>query len=211
MSEFLVDIRNMELDEIDPADLAPIISSAGVPIITVPRDENDKDEDEDKDRDEDEDKEEDKDENEDEDEDGSMPGLQADKSSTEDLLGGSESDSEVGWRASRPENEEYDLGFDPSSNTWPREYRYHNSEPEDILERLDQQVKDLLKIMEVKMGWPAVYRYEDDVILTEGLENISVMEDKLSKIILSLKERINRAQRTKARILQLVSEDETND
>ena len=61
------------------------------------------------------------------------------------------------------------------------------------------------------MGWPAVYRYEDDMILTEGLENISVMEDKLSKIILSLKGKVNRAQRTKARILQLVSEDETND
>ena len=61
------------------------------------------------------------------------------------------------------------------------------------------------------MGWPAVYRYEDDMILTEGLENISVMEDKLSKIVLSLKEKINRAQRTKARILHLVTEDETND
>ena len=128
MSEFLVDIRNMELDEIDSADLAPIISSAGVPIITVPRDENDKDEDEDKDRNEDEDKEEDKDRNKDEDEDGSMPGLQADKSSIEDLLGNSDSDSEAGWRASRPEDEENDLGFDPSSNIWPREYRYHNAE-----------------------------------------------------------------------------------
>ena len=61
------------------------------------------------------------------------------------------------------------------------------------------------------MGWPAVYRYGDDVILTEGLENISVMEDKLSKIILSLKGKVNRAQRTKARILHLVTEDETND
>ena len=62
MSEFLVEIRNMELDEIDPADQAPIISSADVPIITVPRDENDRDEDEDED--EDEDKKEDKDESE---------------------------------------------------------------------------------------------------------------------------------------------------
>ena len=90
MSEFLVDIRNMELDEIDPADLAPIISSAGVPIITVPRDENDRDEDKNKDKNEDEDKKEDKDESEDENEDGSMPGLQTDKSSIEDLLGGSD-------------------------------------------------------------------------------------------------------------------------
>ena len=211
MSEFLIDIRDMELDGIDPMDLAPIISSAGVLIITVPRDENDKDEDEDEDRNEDEDK--DKDKDEEEDENNSMPGLQADKSSTEDLLEGSESDSsEVG--ASRLEDEEYDQGFDPfdpSSNIWPKEYQYHNSEPEDILDRLDQQVKDLLKIMEVKMGWPAVHRYEDDVILTEGLENISVMEDKLSKIVLSLKERIDRAQRTEARILQLITEDNPKD
>ena len=206
MSEFLIDIRDMELDGIDPMDLAPIVSSAGVPIVTVPRDENDKDEDEDEDRNEDKDK----DEDEEEDENNSMPGLQADKSSTEDLLEGSESDSsEVG--ASRPEDEEYDQGFDPSSNIWPKEYQYRNSEPEDILGRLDQQVKDLLKIMEVKMGWPVVYRYEDDVIITEGLENISVMEDKLSEIVLSLKERINRAQRTEARILQLITEDNLND
>ena len=209
-----MEIRDMELDEIDPADLAPIISSAVVPIITVPRDENDRDEDKNKDKNEDEDKKEDKDESEDENEDGSMPGLQTDKSSIEDLLGGSDSDSEDRWRASstqRPEDEENDLGFDPSSNIWPKEYRYYDAEPEEILQRLDQQVKDLLNIMEVKMSWPAVYRYEDDVILAEGLENISVMEDKLSKIVLSLKEKINRAQRTKARILQLVTEDETND
>ena len=208
MSEFLIDIRDMELDGIDPMDLAPIVSSAGVLINTVPRDENDKDQDKDEDRNEDKDKY--KDEDEEEDENNSMPGLQADKSSTEDLLEGSESDSsEVG--ASRPEDEEYDQGFDPSSNIWPKEYQYRNSEPEDILGRLDQQVKDLLKIMEVKMGWPVVYRYEDDVIITEGLENISVMEDKLSEIVLSLKERINRAQRTEARILQLITEDNLND
>ena len=210
MSEFLIDIRDMELDGIYPMDLAPLVSSAGVLIVTVPRDENDKDEDEDEDRNEDKDKDKDKDEDEEEDENNSMPRLQADKSSTEDLLEGSESDSsEVG--ASRPEDEEYDQGFDPSSNIWPKEYQYPDSEPEDILDRLDQQVKDLLKIMEVKMGWPAVHRYEDDVILTEGLENISVMEDKLSKIVLSLKERIDRAQRTEARILQLITEDNLND
>ena len=206
MSEFLVEIRNMELDEIDPADQAPIISSADVPIITVPRDENDRDEKED----EDEDKKEDKDESEDEDEDGSMPGLQTNKSSIEDLLGGSDSDSEVGWRASgtqRPEDEENDLGFDPPSNLWPKEYQYIDAEPEEILQKLDQQIKDLLNIMEVEMSWPVVYGHEDDVTLTEGLENISVMEDKLSKIVLSLKEKINRAQRAKARILYLITED----
>ena len=144
MSEFLEDIRNMELDEIDPADLTPIVSSMKVSIITVPEDGNDRVEDEDKDENED------KDESEDEDEDGSMPGLQTDKSSIEDLLGDSDSDSEVGWRASgtrRPEDEENDIGFDPPINLWPKEYQYPDAEPEEILERLDQQVKDLLNIM----------------------------------------------------------------
>ena len=204
MSEFLEDIRNMEEDEIDPADLTPIISSVNVPIVTVPEDGNDRVEDKDKDENED------KDESEDEDEDGSMPGLQTDKSSIEDLLEGSDSDSEVGWRASgarRPEDEENDIGFDPPSNLWPKEYQYPNAEPEEILERLDQQVKDLLNIMEVKVSWPAVYGPEDDVTLTEGLEIISVMKDKLSKIVLSLKEEINRAQRARARILQLLTDD----
>ena len=204
MSEFLEDIRNMEEDEIDPADLTPIVSSMKVSIITVPEDGNDRVEDEDKDENED------KDKSEDEDEDGSMPGLQTDKSSIEDLLEGSDSDSEVGWRASgarRPEDEENDIGFDPPSNLWPKEYQYPNAEPEEILERLDQQVKDLLNIMEVKVSWPAVYGPEDDVTLTEGLENISVMKDKLSKIVLSLKEEINRAQRARARILQLLTDD----
>ena len=204
MSEFLEDIRNMEEDEIDPADLTPIISSVNVPIVTVPENGNDRVEDEDKDENED------KDKSEDEDEDGSMPGLQTDKSSIEDLLEGSDSDSEVGWRASgarRPEDEENDIGFDPPSNLWPKEYQYPNAEPEEILERMDQQVKDLLNIMEVKVSWPAVYGPEDDVTLTEGLENISVMKDKLSKIVLSLKEEINRAQRARARILQLITDD----
>ena len=177
-----------EDEESDHVDITLLINSKGVSFVPVTAEDKDKEEDENN----------------------SMPGLQADKSSTEDLLEGSESDSsEVG--ASRLEDEEYDQGFDPSSNIWPKEYQYHNSEPEDILDRLDQQVKDLLKIMEVKMGWPAVHRYEDDVILTEGLENISVMEDKLSKIVLSLKERIDRAQRTEARILQLITEDNRND
>ena len=204
MSEFLEDIRNMEEDEIDPADLTPIISSVNVPIVTVPENGNDRVEDEDKDENED------KDKSEDEDEDGSMPGLQTDKSSIEDLLEGSDSDSEVGWRASgarRPEDEENDIGFDPPSNLWPKEYQYPNAEPEEILERMDQQVKDLLNIMEVKVSWPAVYGPEDDVTLTEGLEIISVMKDKLSKIVLSLKEEINRAQRARARILQLLTDD----
>ena len=211
MSEFLIDIKNMELDWIDPMDLAPLVSSADVLIVTVPRDENDKDEDEDEDRNKDKDK--DKDEDEEEDGNNSIPELQTDKSSTEDLLEESESNSsEAG--TSRLEDEEYYQGFDPfdpPSNIWLKEYQWHNSEPEDVLDRLDQQVKDLLKIMKVKMGWPAVHRYEDDIILAEGLENILVMEDKLSKMVLSLKEKIDRAQRTEARILQLITEDNPKD
>lgn len=193
MSEFLIDIRNMELDGIDPMDLAPLVSSANVPIVTVPRDESDEDEDEDEDGNE---GVEDEDEDEEEDRTNSIPDLQADKSSTEDLLGDSESNSsEAG--ASRLEEEEYDQGFDPfdpPSNLWLKEYQWRNSEPEDVLDRLDQQVKDMLKIMKAKMGWPAIHRYEDDIILAEGLENILVMEDKLSKIIRSFREKL--AQRT---------------
>ena len=200
MSEFLIDIRNLELDGIDPMDLAPLVSSANVPIVTVPRDESDEDEDEDEDGNE---GVEDEDEDEEEDRTNSIPDLQADKSSTEDLLGDSESNSsEAG--ASRLEEEEYDPGwdpFDPPSNLWLKEYQWRNSEPEDILDRLDQQVKDMLKIMKAKMGWPAIHRYEDDIILAEGLENILVMEDKLSKIILSLREKI----------AQRISEDNPED
>ena len=87
MSEFLIDIRNLELDGIDPMDLAPLVSSANVPIVTVPRDESDEDEDEDEDGNE---GVEDEDEDEEEDRTNSIPDLQADKSSTEDLLGDSE-------------------------------------------------------------------------------------------------------------------------
>ena len=200
MSEFLIDIRNLELDGIDPMDLAPLVSSANVPIVTVPRDESDEDEDEDEDGNE---GVEDEDEDEEEDRTNSIPDLQADKSSTEDLLGDSESNSsEAG--ASRLEEEEYDQGFDPfdpPSNLWLKEYQWRNSEPEDVLDRLDQQVKDMLKIMKAKMGWPAIHRYEDDIILAEGLENILVMEDKLSKIILSFREKI----------AQRISEDNPED
>ena len=200
MSEFLIDIRNLELDGIDPMDLAPLVSSANVPIVTVPRDESDEDEDEDEDGNE---GVEDEDEDEEEDRTNSIPDLQADKSSTEDLLGDSESNSsEAG--ASRLEEEEYDQGFDPfdpPSNLWLKEYQWRNSEPEDVLDRLDQQVKDMLKIMKAKMGWPAIHRYEDDIILAEGLENILVMEDKLSKIIQSFREKI----------AQRISEDNPED
>ena len=200
MSEFLIDIRNLELDGIDPMDLAPLVSSANVPIVTVPRDESDEDEDEDEDGNE---GVEDEDEDEEEDRTNSIPDLQADKSSTEDLLGDSESNSsEAG--ASRLEEEEYDPGcdpFDPPSNLWLKEYQWRNSEPEDILDRLDQQVKDMLKIMKAKMGWPAIHRYEDDIILAEGLENILVMEDKLSKSIQSFREKI----------AQRISEDNPED
>ena len=214
MSEFLETIRNIEEDEIDPADLTPLISSMNVPIVTVLEDKNDRVEDADEDKDEDEDEDEnedkDKDESEDEDENSNLPGLQTDKSSIDDLLGDSDSDSEVGWRASgerRPEDEENDIGFDPPSNLWPKEYQFPNAEPEEILKRLEQQVKDLLNIMEVKMSWPAVYGPENDLTVSEGLENISVMGYKLSKIVLSLKGEINRAQRARARILQVMEDD----
>ena len=57
------------------------------------------------------------------------------------------------------------------------------------------------------MSWPAVYGPENDLTVSEGLENISVMGYKLSKIVLSLKGEINRAQRARARILQVMADD----
>ena len=184
MSEFLETIRNIKEDEIDPADLTPLISSMNVPIVTVPEDGNDRVEDEDEDKD----KNKDKDKTEDEDENGDPPGLQTDESSIDDLLGDNNSNSEEEWKA-------------------PGEQRLEDAEPEEILERLEQQVKDLLNIMEVKMSWPAVYSPENDLTVSEGLENISVMGFKLSKIVLSLKGEINRAQRARARILQVMADD----
>ena len=64
-----------------------------------------------------------------------------------------------------------------------------DDEPEEILRRLEQQVRDLLSIMETKLYWPAQSRPEDDHNVKDGLENILHMELRLFQIVLSLKER----------------------
>ena len=70
-----------------------------------------------------------------------------------------------------------------------------DDEPEEILRRLEQQVRDLLSIMEAKLYWPAQSRPEDDHNVIDGLENILHMELRLFQIVLSLKGEIRRLQR----------------
>ena len=71
----------------------------------------------------------------------------------------------------------------------------HDDEPEEILRRLEQQVRDLLSIMEAKLYWPAQSRPEDDHNVIDGLENILHMELRLFQIVLSLKGEISRLRR----------------
>ena len=81
-----------------------------------------------------------------------------------------------------------------------------DDEPEEILRRLEQQVRDLLSIMETKLYWPAQSRPEDDHNVIDGLENILHMELRLFQIVLSLKGKIHRLQR--ARISRVMSAQE---
>ena len=75
------------------------------------------------------------------------------------------------------------------------EYQAHDDEPEEILRRLEQQVRDLLFIMEAKLYWPAHCGPDDDRNVIDGLENILIMERRLFQIVLSLKGEIRRSQR----------------
>ena len=67
-----------------------------------------------------------------------------------------------------------------------------DDEPEEILRRLEQQVRDLLSIMEAKLYWPAQGGPDDDYSVIDGLENILHMELRLFQIVLSLKGEISR-------------------
>ena len=180
MSEFQQIIRNPEYDgsseedeEIDPADKTPLISSTNVPIVTAPAEDEDRVE-SDEDRAEDEDRVESIEGRvEDEDEDDAPPGLETDESSSiGDLLGDEGSDSGEEQQAQveqRPEDKENHCGWDPPSNLLPQEYQFRNAEPEEILEWLQQQVRDLMFIMETKLNWPAACGPEDDRSIVEGL------------------------------------------
>ena len=90
--------------------------------------------------------------------------------------------------------------FDISDDTMSRDSRDSechacDDEPEEILRRLEQQVRDLLSIMETKLYWPAQSRPKDDHNVIDGLENILHMELRLFQIVLSLKGEIRRLQR----------------
>ena len=89
------------------------------------------------------------------------------------------------------------------------EYQTHDDEPEEILRRLDRQVRDLLSFMEARLyGCECVQcEPEEDIEVLDGLENILQMELRLVQIVLSLKGEIRRFQR--AGISRVLSAQET--
>ena len=97
---------------------------------------------------------------------------------------------------------------DDTMSGYPRDSEYHarDDEPEEILRRLEQQVRDLLSIMETKLYWPAQSRPKDDHNVIDGLENILHMELRLFQIVLTLKGKIRRLQR--ARVSRVLSTQE---
>ena len=101
----------------------------------------------------------------------------------------------------------FDISDDTmSGDSRDSECHAHDDEPEEILRRLEQQVRDLLFIMETKLYWPAHSRPEDDHNVIDGLENILHMELRLFQIVLSLKGKIRRLQR--ARVSRVLSTQE---
>ena len=82
-----------------------------------------------------------------------------------------------------------------------------DDEPEEIITRLEQQVRDLLSIMETKLYWPTHSKPEDDHNIINGLENILHMELRLFQRVLSLKGEIRRLQR--AQISGVLSAQDT--
>ena len=69
------------------------------------------------------------------------------------------------------------------SNLLQKECQFPNTTAEEILMRLQYQVREFLGIMETNMNWPASKGPRDDQLLVQELENILVMEDKLYNII----------------------------
>ena len=192
MSEFQQMIRNPAYDgssedneKIDPVDITPLISSISVPIVTVPAEDNDGNE-----------RVEDKDEDEDEDENDAPPRLETDESSSIGDEGSATGEMHQIQDEWRPEDEGNHCGWEPPNNLLPQKYQFLNAEPEEILERMQYQLRFLIHIMEKKMNWPAACEPEDDQRMVEGLENIQVMEHKLYQIVLSLKGEIRRSHRT---------------
>ena len=86
------------------------------------------------------------------------------------------------------------------------EYQAHDDEPEEILRRLDRQVRDLLSFMEARL-YGCECEPEEDIEVLDGLENILQMELGLFQIVLSLKGEIRRFQR--AGISRVLSAQET--
>ena len=89
------------------------------------------------------------------------------------------------------------------------EYQAHDDEPEEILRRLDRQVRDLMFFMEARLYWCECVQCEpeEDIEVLDGLESILQMELRLFQIVLSLREEIRRLQR--AGISRVLSAQET--
>ena len=78
------------------------------------------------------------------------------------------------------------------------EYQAPDDEPEEILRRLDRQVRDLIFFMEARLYWCECVQCEpeEDIEVLDGLESILQMELRLFQIVLSLREEIRRLQRS---------------
>ena len=135
-----------EDEEIDPVDIAPFTSCRITPIVTAPAEEEDGVDDGD----------------EDEDEDDVLPGLETDESSSTEDVGPAVEEMrqfQIEWRS---EDEEDQSNWDPPSNLLPKEYQFPNTTAEEILERMQYQVRELLGIVETKMNWPDSREPGDD-------------------------------------------------
>ena len=55
---------------------------------------------------------------------------------------------------------------------------------------MQDQVHDLIRIIKLKMNWPAAREPDDDQRMMAGLENTLVMEHKLCKMIVSQRDEI---------------------
>ena len=156
-------VADVELDEdeVDPADITPLISG-NTPIVTVPASE---DEDEDEEMED-------------------VPQILRDVvSSLEELnqefrsiLSPTLGDTGSHQSPVVPLIEVWDTG-----RAWEREYRLHpESSRKEISDRLSNQVLDLLRIMHERINQQT--QNNRDIELIDGLKNISVMHSRLGKL-----------------------------
>ena len=166
-------VEEVELDEdeVNPADLIPLVSG-NTPIVTVPASEDENvAEDVVDDGDEDEEMED-------------VPQILRDVfNSLEELnqelrsiLSPTPRDTSSNQATDVPHLEEWDTG-----KAWEREYRlYPDSSRKEISDRLSTQVLDLLRIMQERIDQQTWNNR--DIELIDGLKNISVMHTRLGRL-----------------------------